>query len=233
MKKRTFRVSFPFVFAIFMALTVAVSHPVLAQTAPPAPTNLRVDISDGTNGQLLITWSEVSAAFYNVYVSTSPSGPWNTSVTNCSGTTPIVVPSNTIICRDSGLTPGTTYYYQVWACNGTIASPYAPRRLANRTPTITTLPRAAPARALRFLPAVVPSAPVRVPTMTVIPNALDPYPFPCEYGVSGCSDNPNQIAAYANSAAPSYRSILFVGLPGSGSLCDLSALMYTAENLGF
>ncbi len=55
MKNRTCRVSVPSVFAsLFMLLALAVAFPRPASAQLAAPKHLRVDISDGTTGQLFV-----------------------------------------------------------------------------------------------------------------------------------------------------------------------------------
>jgi fibronectin type 3 domain-containing protein len=77
-------------------------------TKPPAPTNLSVAPASGT--QLNLSWSESGSAtvdFFNVLKLTSS----NTY------TTIAQVPSNQTIYVDGGLTPGSTYSYEVIASN--------------------------------------------------------------------------------------------------------------------
>ena len=74
--------------------------------APAAPANLTANAGDRFNS---LTWSAVSAATsYNVYRSTASESEGNTPIqTGVTGTT----------FTDTGLTNGTTYYYQVTAVN--------------------------------------------------------------------------------------------------------------------
>src|SRR5437660_7250579 len=128
MKNHLGPVSFPLVLAslfVLLTLTVALSHPASAQLA--APNHLRVDISDGTTGQLFVSWDQVSGAtYYELQRSTSPSSGY-ADVPNCSALADannLGTPWVSKICRDNNggnptLTPGTTYYYQVRACNST------------------------------------------------------------------------------------------------------------------
>jgi Bacterial Ig-like domain (group 2)/Abnormal spindle-like microcephaly-assoc'd, ASPM-SPD-2-Hydin len=86
------------------------------------PTQFRVDISVGTTGQLFVSWVPVgNASFYNVERSTQPSSGF-TLVTQCSGTGGKAFTGtfqNLRVCRDKGLTVGTSYSYRVQACNAT------------------------------------------------------------------------------------------------------------------
>jgi len=85
MKNRTCRVSVPSVFAsLFMLLALAVAFPRPASAQLAAPNHLRVDISDGTTGQLFVSWDQVSTAtYYELQRSTSPSSGY-ADVANCS-----------------------------------------------------------------------------------------------------------------------------------------------------
>jgi len=96
MRKCAYHASTLFVFAslLVLALTVVASQPASAQTACQdgtgavgAPQNLRVDIADGTTGQLFVTWDPPTtgtAPFtYNVCRSTSQNGTYS-PVTYCS-----------------------------------------------------------------------------------------------------------------------------------------------------
>src|SRR5260370_759407 len=85
MKNRTCRVSVPSVFAsLFMLLALAVGFPRPASAQLAAPNHLRVDISDGTTGQLFVSWEQVSTAtYYELQRSTSPSSGY-ADVANCS-----------------------------------------------------------------------------------------------------------------------------------------------------
>jgi hypothetical protein len=84
MKKHMGPLSVPFVFAgllVVLAMTVETA----SAQAPSAPADLRVDISDGTTGQLFVSWNQVSGAtYYNLERSTSSTGPF-TTVAACSG----------------------------------------------------------------------------------------------------------------------------------------------------
>ncbi len=117
MKNRTCRVSVPSVFAsLFMLLALAVAFP-------------RVDISDGTTGQLFVSWDQVSTAtYYELQRSTSPSSGY-ADVANCSVAADaknLDTPWVSKVCRDNNggnpnplLLAGTPYYYRVRACNST------------------------------------------------------------------------------------------------------------------
>jgi hypothetical protein len=76
-----------------------------------------------------------------------------------------------------------------------------------------------------------------VPTTTVIPFALDQYPYPCIIGqtCAGSARDANQDYAYWNYNWPGLQKQdkVVVSLPGSGNLCNLADHLNTAQNLGF
>jgi hypothetical protein len=73
---------------------------------PDAPTGLAV--GDATTSSLSLSWnSATGATSYQVYRSTSQTGPWTTVAYDGSATA----------CVNTGLTAGTTYYYEVRATN--------------------------------------------------------------------------------------------------------------------
>ena len=80
-----------------------------ATTAPNAPTSLVATPTSST--QLALSWTNnaTNEAGFDIYRSTSPTGPFTTQV----GTTG----ANINVYSDSDLTPQTTYYYQVNAVN--------------------------------------------------------------------------------------------------------------------
>jgi fibronectin type 3 domain-containing protein len=80
--------------------------------APGAPTNLAATASDA---QVSLTWSAVSGATsYDIYRSTTKGGE---------GTTPYLTGVTISSYTNSGLTDGTTYYYEVSAVNAGGQSP--------------------------------------------------------------------------------------------------------------
>jgi fibronectin type 3 domain-containing protein len=75
-------------------------------TAPAAPTSLKAQASDG---QVSLSWKASSgASSYNIYRSTTSNGE---------GATPVSSGIKTTTFKDTGLTDGTTYYYEVTAVN--------------------------------------------------------------------------------------------------------------------
>lgn len=91
--------------------TVAVSFSV---TALPAPT--AVTVSQPTTTTLLVSWDPVAEATgYRAYRDTDPAGSFTTQVYSAVDT----------CFTDSGLAPGTTYYYEVKAVNSRTSSPPA------------------------------------------------------------------------------------------------------------
>src|SRR5690349_19889166 len=79
---------------------------------------LRVDISVGTTGQLFVSWPETSgASYYNLQRSNTANSGYEL-VQACSGTAAnesTRTNFNVRVCRDKGLSAGTTYYYEVQA----------------------------------------------------------------------------------------------------------------------
>ncbi len=104
-----------------------------ATIALAAPGNLQAIVN--STSEIDLAWSAVSGATsYNVYRSTTSGGE------GAQGGTPIGT-STTTAFADTGLTAGTTYYYQVTAVNGT-SGQSAPSTesfatLPNTTPTFT------------------------------------------------------------------------------------------------
>ncbi len=81
-------------------------------TAPSAPTGL---MATAGNTQVTLAWTaSTGAASYNIYRSTTPGGE---------GSTPYRTGITTTSFTDTGLTNGTTYYYQVTAVNAAGESP--------------------------------------------------------------------------------------------------------------
>jgi fibronectin type 3 domain-containing protein len=86
---------------------------------PPAPTNL---VATPSLGQVGLTWTAVTgASSYNVYRGTSPGGE---------GATPVATGVTAPTFTDVGVTPGTTYYYQVSAVNAGGEGPRSSERSA-------------------------------------------------------------------------------------------------------
>jgi hypothetical protein len=82
------------------------AKPTAPASVPAAPTNLKATPSDK---QVALTWSaSTGATSYNVYRSLTAGGE---------GTTPFKTGITSTSYTDTGLTDGTTYYYQVTAVN--------------------------------------------------------------------------------------------------------------------
>ncbi len=208
-----------------LVLTITTFRPASAQSAP---LHLRVDISDGNTGQLFVSWDQVSGAtYYNVYRSMSAVGPW-TVVADCSGASNAKIlgtPWASKVCRDNDggnlLTPGTTYYYQVQACNSTpcvgtwTSGTYANVPVTCSCSQGSTSSQIPPMRGL-YPPASIPN----LLTSTVTPGAL-------------YKSTANEIAAYPVSPSTNYRGILVVNLPGSDEVASRAPFLFTAQNLGF
>ena len=180
------------------------------------PTHFRVDISDGTTGQLFVSWDSMSGAtYYNLERSTGATAGFSL-VSACSGSANIgntETSSGSMACRDGSLTPGTTYYYKVEACNANGCSSYA--SAVSNIPitsdcTSTQMPNLSGVKVL---------SPVSVPS-----NVVDPT-------VQFLPNN-NEYAGYAAQSV-TRRNILVVELPGSGSTCNIGTFGGVAEKLGF
>jgi trimeric autotransporter adhesin len=182
----------------------------------PMPTNFRVDISDGTTGQLFVSWDSMNgAAYYNLQRSTNPSSGY-TKVAACSGLANLKK-TNTRgsmrACRDGGLTVGVFYYYQVQACYSTACSSFSPA--ASNVPVASdcTLAQIPNTGGVSTLPTISAPSSVVDPAIQFLPNAY-------------------QYASYASPAVPR-RDLLVVHLPGSGGICQASAFDDTDSKLGF
>ncbi len=181
------------------------------------PTNVRVDISVGTTGQLFISWNFVKgASYYNLQRSVDPASGFST-VAACSGQSNLKYINTTtamMACRDGGLVPGTIYYYQVQACFSAGCRVYS--ALASNVPvtsdcTPTQIPNTV---ALQTLPAMVIQSIVVDPAIQFLPNN-------------------NQFAYYASPSVPR-KNLLVVDLPGSDETCPAAgAFNDTAVRLGF
>src|SRR2546423_4298863 len=92
----------------YRAGTIAVSSALSAKTNPlPPATPTGVTATAKSSSQIAISWTaSAGAAWYQVFSSTSPSGPF-ALIGGTSGT-PLT---------NSGLSPNTTYYYEVRATN--------------------------------------------------------------------------------------------------------------------
>jgi len=180
------------------------------------PTHPRVDISDGTTGQLFVSWDSMQGAtYYNLQRSTSANSGF-AQVSACSGTSNvgnIQTNSGSMACRDGSLTPGTTYYYRVAACNASGCSNYS--SVISNIPitsdcTSTQMPNVS---GIKLLPPISVAANVVDPTVTFLPTT-------------------DEYAAYAATSIPR-RNMLVVELPGSGGTCDIGNVGQLAERLGF
>ena len=189
----------------------------LAVSPTPAPTNFRVDISDGTTGQLFVSWNTMNgASYYNLQRSTNPTSGYS-KVTACSGLANFKTTETISVmqaCRNNGLTVGTTYYYEVQACYSTGCSSFS-APAANVPITSNCTAAQMPSMAgVATLPAVALVSSTVDPNIQFLPNNY-------------------QYAYYASPGVPR-RNLLFVDLPGSDETCPAaSALNNTAEKLGF
>jgi hypothetical protein len=229
----------------------------------PIPQYMRVDIADGTTGLLLVSWNHPTGGTYtyNLCRSTS-SGSGYQLVNYCSvgGGNPQYntnTPSGPgIICRDdngvlagvssSALTPGTIYYYEVQACNSSGTNCGAFNSVNN--PQTDSFYSNAPISCNCAVPTmqgaldpqshivgIKTPSPNTVATSTLIPPALDQYPYPCAIG-SSCA-TVNQYYAFHNPGPAGdtipFQNKLVISLPGSDGLCSRSDFMWVAQNLGF
>jgi PKD repeat protein len=114
--------------------TVSVTASPVASQPPTAPTGLT---ASGGNGQAALSWTAPSntggqaLTAYTVYRSTSSGTETALTSGGCSG-----LNGSTLTCTDTGLTNGTTYYYEVTASNPTGESPKSNE--ASATPTAAT-----------------------------------------------------------------------------------------------
>jgi len=282
MKNRLFLTSLPITFAnlvLLLVLTIGFSQSASAQCqngtgTSPIPQDLRVDVAVGTTGLLLVTWNTPSGATYtfNVCRSTSPtSGYQLVNYCSVSGTKPEYSVDTTSgftrICRDdngvlagsntSALTPGTTYYYSVQACNSSGANCGAFNSLSN--PQTSSLYSNAPItcsgcglpslqgtlnKSTQIISTQTPNG-LSVATSVVIPSTLDKYPYPCVINGASCSQSNqcttqtgcqqiNQHYAYHNpNSALGFQNKLVVSLPGSEGLCNGGNFLWVAQNLGY
>jgi trimeric autotransporter adhesin len=183
----------------------------------PVPTDLRVDISDGTTGQLFISWDIMTGTtYFNLQRSTSPNSGY-APVAGCSGLANVKITSTTgglKACRDGGLTPGVLYYYEVQACYSTGCGNFS-------APVANT-------------PIVSDCTPAQMPNMVGISELP-------QVGIPSTTVDPaitylassDQYAFYASSQVP-HKNILVVDLPGSDEHCP--GVIYfedTAQKLGF
>ncbi len=248
-----------FVFAILritQVATILTLTGILSQStsAQNLPTNLRVDIADGNTGQLLITWTQPSggtaATYFTLQRSTS-SGSGYSTVANCSGTANLVNTATPFnegggainVCHDNnsgaGLAPGTVYFYRVEACSGN--TPPCPNgyttSAASNTPVTCNCTQGSTTSQIPPMiwhdtsggknswESLVPPKPTRVAANVVDkqvvygPTATELY----------AASNPGVAGLYPIAS----QEKLLVELPGSGSSCSYSAMMYTAQNLGF
>ena len=189
----------------------------LSVSLTPIPTNFRADISNGTTGQLFVSWDSMSGAlYYNLERSTKPSSGY-TKIAACSGLANLkntTTAGSMRACRDGGLVAGTIYYYQVQACYSSACSSYS--TAASNAPVASDCT----ASQMPHTGAVQPLPAIKIVSSTVDP-AVEFLP------------NNNQYGYYA-SPGVSRRNILVVDLPGSDETCPAAASFDdTAQRLGF
>jgi hypothetical protein len=83
----------------------------LGTAVPTAPSAFTVAATAGTYGSMDLAWTDntqVEQGYKFRYSSTAATGPWIETVT---------LPPDTTSYQHTGLTPGTTYYYELWAFN--------------------------------------------------------------------------------------------------------------------
>ena len=189
----------------------------LAVFVAPIPTHFRADISDGTTGQLFVSWDSMNGAtYYNLRRSTNPNSGY-TSVAACSGLANINNTNTTggmRACRDGGLIVGTFYYYQVQACYSNGCSGFSAS--ASNVPVASNCTAAQ-------MPNM--SGVKTPPTIRLLSSVVDP-------AIQFLPNN-DQFAAYAAPSVP-LRNLLLVTLPGSGGTCGGGGpFSNTAQKLGF
>ena len=203
--------------AITASLGSIAGSTTLAVAATPIPTDFRVDISDGTTGQLFVSWDSMKGAtYYNLQRSTKPSSGYS-KVAACSGLANLKNTTTTTVmeaCRDGGLTVGTVYYYQVQACYSGGCSSFS--AAASNVPVTSNCTTAE-------MPSMV--GVKTLPAITLLSSAVDP-------AIQFLPNN-YQYAYYASPAVPR-RNLLLVDLPGSDETCPAAgAFDNTAQKLGF
>jgi hypothetical protein len=179
------------------------------------PTNFRVDVEVGTTGELFVSWDGVSAAtYYNLQRSTAL-GSGYALVSACSGAT--LGHDNTKtglkICRDGGLTVGTSYYYEVQACNTSGCSLFSAP--ASNSPVTSDC------------------------TATQIPP-FDGLKAPKDFSVVSTTVDDTitfdtddlEFAAFPPSNV-TRRHQLYIALPGSGEFAGIGFLAQAAQFLGY
>jgi phage tail sheath protein FI/fibronectin type 3 domain-containing protein len=101
--------------------------PTAATTAPATPTGLTAAAGDA---QVTLNWdAAANAAYYQIYVGTSPNGESSTAATP-----PGPVYGSTSATVNVGLTNGTEYYFQVKAFNSFLPAGTGPSNEASATP---------------------------------------------------------------------------------------------------
>src|SRR5260370_20573119 len=181
MKTRTCRLSVPSVFAsLFMLMALAVGFPRPASAQLAAPNHLRVDISDGTTGQLFVSWEQVSTAtYYELQRSTSPSSGY-ADVANCSVAADaknLDTPWVSKVCRDNNggnplLLAGTPYYYRVQASNSNPCTGSYTTTAPSNTPVTCNCSQGSTSSQIPPMRALTPAANIPLPT-----TASNPSPF--------------------------------------------------------
>ncbi len=117
----------------------------ISQVVAPAPTFQTVDAANPGglakdssyytisalpgNTAAQLTFSSIGADSYNIYRSTSPTGPFTTPIANVPGSN-----GGPIIFNDTGLTNGTKYYYVITGVDNSGETPIASGLTANVTP---------------------------------------------------------------------------------------------------
>jgi len=226
MKNPTLRFSAPFVFArlfIFLVLTGAISRPASAQTPP---TNFRVDVSYGTTGQLFVSWDQEGTDTYILQRSAS-GGSWSTVGCGPNNLASDSTPFGTQVCRDDnggqGLTGQVIYTYQVAACT-------SPTNCSSFTQPYWSMPEGSDCTNTGTNPQIPNLTGFKPPPTYLFRRVASDVTNNAQYGRDA-----HEFAACANAtpATQQHQHILLVDLPGSQGTCSYSALMYTAQNLGF
>jgi hypothetical protein len=189
----------------------------LSVSNAPIPTHFRVDIADGTTGQLFVSWDTMSGAkYYTLQRSTNPNSAY-TKVVACSGTANLKATTTTTVmqaCRDGGLSAGTFYYYQVQACYTAGCSLFS--LAASNVPVVSDctpsqMPSVVGVKGLASI--VLPSKQID-PAVQFLPNN-------------------SEFAYYAAPGVPR-KNLLLVNLPGSDETCPAAgAFDDVAQKMGF
>ena len=155
------------------------------------------------------------ATYYNLQRSTD--GVHYALVSNCSGTGAKYGQGTAVICRDPGLTPGTSYSYHVQSCSSNGCSAF--------TPAVSNVPVSSnctngPGGQIPDLSALKAPRTAPIPTASIDPQAQ-------------FMATEDEFFSYPTTGVQ-HRDLLVVDLPGSGGKCGAGGgFADIAKNLGY